>query len=625
MCAVPFTLWYAWSRPPPTTGIPFITAAKAASLNCSAMHASWDNFSQCLKDKNSFFLDNTKDLPEEVQANRQLFETFLASNQRDYYDLLNASEYRSRFLIFNQTLQKIAERNALELSKPNATRAMHGITKYADWSPDEFTALLGFQAKNATSQAAFGRRLFTPDDVFPDGSLPPPTPTPPGLAPTPAAPLPTPASTAAGLAPTPAAPSPTPASTAAGLAPTPAAPSPTTASTAAGLAPTPAAPSPTTASTAAGLAPTPVAPSPTTASTAAGLAPTPAAPSPTTASTVPTPASTVAGPAPATPSPPASTATSGFAPDGLAPAASVPSTTSIPGSAPCSKSWIFGEVRNQGKCGDCWTYSASETIRAAYIQQYGTDPGILSTQFIVDCMTKTTCKGGKNGCCGGNTEAAMRWIASQGGLPTAEAYGDVVNITGGGQVTEKISSAAAGLSYSGNDPTKAFSCKQDVPKAVTLSGSSPLGNSEDAMAQHVCSTGWISIAVDATVWQTYTGGVLSAASCGTQTNHAVTLIGLNQTSNAWIVQNSWGADWGVTVNGTSAPTDTYSNCALLAGPNKSGCPEKLQGGQTVQDACQVSCGPPDLPTGGFVYLQYGQNTCGIMSEPVIVSGTSAVR
>ena len=61
--------------------------------------------------------------------------------------------------------------------------------------------------------------------------------------------------------------------------------------------------------------------------------------------------------------------------------------------------------------------------------------------------------------------------------------------------------------------------------------------------------GPMSVCVDATLWQTYVSGVITAASgCGTSIDHAVQAIGYNKAGNYWIVRNSWGESWGM--NGT---------------------------------------------------------------------------
>jgi len=56
----------------------------------------------------------------------------------------------------------------------------------------------------------------------------------------------------------------------------------------------------------------------------------------------------------------------------------------------------------------------------------------------------------------------------------------------------------------------------------------------------------LSVAVEADVWQTYTGGVLKAGDgCGTALDHNVQITGYNEAGNYYIVRNSWGTNWGL--------------------------------------------------------------------------------
>lgn len=58
----------------------------------------------------------------------------------------------------------------------------------------------------------------------------------------------------------------------------------------------------------------------------------------------------------------------------------------------------------------------------------------------------------------------------------------------------------------------------------------------------------VAVAVDASTWQSYKGGVFPSTACNATAtlNHGVSLTGFVATGNSpyWIVKNSWGAKWG---------------------------------------------------------------------------------
>jgi len=85
----------------------------------------------------------------------------------------------------------------------------------------------------------------------------------------------------------------------------------------------------------------------------------------------------------------------------------------------------------------------------------------------------------------------------------------------------------------------------------------------------------MSIVVDAQLWQTYQGGVITTASgCGTSLDHAVQATGYNQAGNYWIIRNSWGETWG---------------------------------------------------ENGFVYVEYGHNVCGLTAQAAITTPTTVAK
>ena len=94
---------------------------------------------------------------------------------------------------------------------------------------------------------------------------------------------------------------------------------------------------------------------------------------------------------------------------------------------------------------------------------------------------------------------------------------------------------------------------------------------ESSMASYMQSTGPLSVCLDASNWNSYTGGILSV--CGKSVDHCVQAVGVNAaTGGYWKVRNSWGTTWGES---------------------------------------------------GFIRLAYGANTCDITSDPTWVAVKSA--
>lgn len=169
-------------------------------------------------------------------------------------------------------------------------------------------------------------------------------------------------------------------------------------------------------------------------------------------------------------------------------------------------------VKDQGYCGSCWAFAASEQIESEAMRELGA-AFIVSPQQLVSC-DKTSL-----GCNGGLQERAYNYVKRAGGIETEQAY--------------PYTSGKAGVTGT---------CAADNSKFVlTLSGYETI-KTESAMASYVKSTGPVSIAIDASTWSTYTGGILSV--CGTDINHAVQAVGVDTEGGYWKVRNSWSETWG---------------------------------------------------------------------------------
>ncbi|XP_068210621.1 digestive cysteine proteinase 2-like [Palaemon carinicauda] len=175
------------------------------------------------------------------------------------------------------------------------------------------------------------------------------------------------------------------------------------------------------------------------------------------------------------------------------------------------------EVKDQGSCGSCWSFSATGTTEGAYFLKTGKLLS-LSEQQLVDCSTENM------GCNGGVVQWALRYIKSAGGVTTESSY-----------PYEEVQKR----------------CRFDASSAVaTITGyrSIPYGN-EKTQADAVHDKGPVSVCVDAghMSFQFYSSGVYYEPKCKSDAvNHAVLAVGYGTEggSDYWTIKNSWGASWG---------------------------------------------------------------------------------
>jgi len=178
------------------------------------------------------------------------------------------------------------------------------------------------------------------------------------------------------------------------------------------------------------------------------------------------------------------------------------------------------DVKNQGQCGSCWSFSATGSIEGAYFLSNGQLVS-LSEQNLVDCSTSQ----GNQGCQGGLMDQAFQYVISNSGIDTESSY-----------------------PYTATGPNSCEFSTSNV--GATISSFTDVTSGDENALQAAVAMTPVSVAIDAShqSFQMYSSGVYNEDDCSTsQLDHGVLTIGYGTDSGSpyWLVKNSWGTDWGL--------------------------------------------------------------------------------
>lgn len=188
--------------------------------------------------------------------------------------------------------------------------------------------------------------------------------------------------------------------------------------------------------------------------------------------------------------------------------------------APEVKDWrtvgLVTGVKNQGKCGSCWSYAAVAPMETAYAQVTNKLKQ-FSEQELVDCTypeSYDSCRGG--------------WVTPPWDYTIKH---------------DRLATQAA-LPYVGVDRTCDVTTVHNGLIAAKVSGYTFLGEGEHKVISALSSSVLAAGFRVSTNFFRYSSGIIADDTCYTDFKgyHAVAIVGY--TPKAIIVKNSWGAQWG---------------------------------------------------------------------------------
>jgi hypothetical protein len=181
--------------------------------------------------------------------------------------------------------------------------------------------------------------------------------------------------------------------------------------------------------------------------------------------------------------------------------------------------WI-GPIKDQGQCGSCYQFSGAGSCESAFLKAgYGKNDGSfgLAEQYGMDCKNWGGCNGGD--------EYDIIAACKATGLPSLADYGPYLQRSQSCRLKAGTKMwQIADFGFCTPSQEQGVASVQDIKNCLVAYGG-------------------ISVAVDASGFDNYTTGVMRGT--GHNIDHAVMIVGWDDSLGAWKVRNQWGTSWGI--------------------------------------------------------------------------------
>ena len=221
------------------------------------------------------------------------------------------------------------------------------------------------------------------------------------------------------------------------------------------------------------------------------------------------------------------------------------------------KAGVVGPVKNQhingAPCGCCWAFAATGALETAVALGNGNSAISLSEQQLIACDFHNGSTTENVGCKGGSWWLGMDYVINNDGISTEEEYPYLAHDSQCEKEKERTS-------QTGKNTIPGYQFIDSFNETALIA---TVAN-QPALAEICVGDDFVKY------WQMYRGGVYDIEGCMKPIDHGVLVVGFDLDDNngkgAWIIKNSWGAEWG---------EGGYMRAAMGLGPEAA--PGKRQG------------------------------------------------